>query len=111
MRKKRLRIHRNPHCGKCARFARTHLRLDWRGVLEDSTASPWRRSLRMGEVVIEDLSDSSLHEGADGMRLLCRAVPAYWPLLPLFALPAFRRRVETEVAGRRAPKPNERKTS
>lgn len=105
--KKRLRIHRNPHCTKCARYARTHLRLDWRGAIEDSTASPWRRSLRMGEVVIEDLSDGSLHAGADGMQRLCRAIPAYWPLLPLFGLPAFRRRVEAEVAGQRAPRRNQ----
>jgi hypothetical protein len=96
---KSLRIHRNPHCAKCARFARMHLRLDWLGRLKDSTASPWPRSMRMGEVVIEDLRDGSLHAGADGLRLLCRAVPAYWPLLPLFALAPIRRRIDIELAG------------
>ena len=100
---KRLRIHRNPHCEKCARYARMHQRLDWLGRVEDSTASPWPRSLRMGEVVVEDLADGALHPGADGMRRLCRAIPAYWLLLPLFRMAAFRRRVDAEVAGRHAP--------
>jgi hypothetical protein len=96
---KSLRIHRNPHCAKCAGYARVHLRLDWFGRLEDSTLSPWPRSLRMGEVVIEDLHDGSMHAGADGLRLLCRAVQAYWPLLPLFAFAPLRRRIDTELAG------------
>jgi hypothetical protein len=99
---KRLRIHRNPHCPKCARYARMHRRLDWLGRVEDSTISPWPRSLRMGEVVVEDLQDGALHTGADGMRLLCHAIPGYWPVLPLFRIPAFRRRVEAEVTGHRA---------
>ena len=100
---KRLCVHRNPHCAKCARYARIHRRLDWFGRVGDSTASPWRRSMRMGEVVIEDLGDGAMHTGADGMRMLCRAIPAYWPLLPLFGIAAFRRRVDAEVAGHRAP--------
>jgi hypothetical protein len=101
---KRLRIHRNPHCEKCAGYARMHRRLDWLGRIEDSTVSPWRRSLRMGEVVVEDLADGRLHAGAEGMRMLCRNIPAYWPLLPLFGIAAFRRRVDAEVAGQRAPR-------
>lgn len=100
---KRLRVHRNPHCDRCAAYARMHQHLDWLDRIDDSTISPWRRSLRMGEVVVEDLRDGSLHSGAEGMRRLCREVPAYWPVLPLFAFAWFRRRVEAEVAGRRAP--------
>jgi hypothetical protein len=97
-----VRVHRNPHCAKCARYARMHRRLDWLDRVEDSTASPLpHRSLRLGEVVVEDLRDGSLHAGADGMRLLARQVPAYWPMLPLFAWPRFRRRVDAEVAGAR----------
>ena len=97
---KTVRIHRNPHCAKCARYARMHLRLDWLGRIEDSTASPFRqRSLRLGEVLVEDLRDGSLHAGAAGMHLLARQVPAYWPLLPLFAWPRFRHRIDVEVAG------------
>ncbi len=95
-----LRVHRNPHCPKCAHYARMHQRLDWLDRIEDSTESPWpRRSMRMGEVVVEDIRDGSLHEGASGMRLLCREVPAYWILLPLFALPGFRRRVDIDTTG------------
>lgn len=102
---KKLRIHRNPHCAKCARYARMHLRLDWRDAIEDSTSSPWTRSLRMGEVVVEDLANGTLHAGAEGMEMLCREIPAYRPLLPLFRLAWFRRRVEEETAGVRAPRP------
>jgi hypothetical protein len=97
-----LKVHRNPHCAKCARYARMHQRLDWFGRIEDSVASPWPRSLRMGEVVVENLRDGSLHSGADGMRRLRREVPAYWPVLPLFAFAGFRRCVDEEVAGTRA---------
>jgi len=38
------------------------------------------------------------------MRMLCRNIPAYWSLLPLFGIAAFRRRVDAEVAGQRAPR-------
>jgi hypothetical protein len=76
---KTVRVRCNPRCVKCARYARMHQRLDWLGRVEDSTASPLpRRSLRMGEVLVEDLRDGSLHAGAAGMRLLFRQVPAYW---------------------------------
>ena len=105
---KKLRIHRNPHCAKCARYARMHQRLDWRDAVQDSIASPWNRSMRMGEVVIEDLRNGTLHTGAAGMEMLCREIPAYWLLLPLFRLSAFRRRVDAEVAGARAPRPDEK---
>lgn len=108
---KKLRIHRNPHCEKCARYARMHRRLDWRDAVEDSTASPWNRSMRMGEVVVEDLGNGTLHAGAEGMEMLCREIPAYRLLLPLFRLPAFRRRVDAEVAGVRAPRPAEKETN
>jgi len=101
---KKLRIHRNPHCAKCARYARMHRRLDWRDTVEDSTSSPWNRSMRMGEVVVEDLANGTLHTGAEGMAMLCREIPAYRALLPLFRLAWFRQRVEREVAGMRAPR-------
>lgn len=96
---KTVRVHRNPHCAKCARYARWHQRLDWLDRVEDSTQSPFARTMRMGEVSVRDLRDGTLRTGADGMALLFRQVPAYWPILPLLALPAVRRRVEREVAG------------
>lgn len=99
---KKLRIHRNPHCKKCARYARMHQRLDWHDAIEDSTSSPWTRSMRMGEVVVEDLANGTLHAGAEGMEMLCRVIPVYWLLLPLFRLTSFRKRVDAEVAGVRA---------
>ena len=97
---KTVRVRCNPRCVKCARYARMHYRRDWLGRVEDLTASPLpRRLLRMGEVFVEDLRTGLPHAGAAGMRLRFRQVPAYWPLLPLFALPGFRRRVDADTAG------------
>lgn len=97
---KRIRIYRNPHCAKCARYARTHQRLDWFDRVELTAATPAGRvPLRMGEVVVEDLRDGSLYEGADGFGLIARHVPAYWPLLPLLRIPSLRARVDAEMRG------------
>ena len=96
---KTVRIHRNPDCARCARYARMHRRLDWLDRVEDSVQSPFDRPMRMGEVVVRDLRDGRLHAGAGGMALLARNVPAYWPLLPLMAIPAVRRAIERDVAG------------
>lgn len=94
-----VRIHRNPDCTRCARYARRHRRLDWLARVEDSTQSPFERPMRMGEVVVRDLRNNRLHAGADGIALLARQVPAYWPLLPLLWIPTVRRAVERDVAG------------
>jgi hypothetical protein len=96
---KTVRIHRHPDCARCARHARRHRRLDWLGRVDDSVQSPFERPMRMGEVVARDLRDGRLHGGADGMALLARQVPAYWPLLPLVAIPPVRRAIERDVAG------------
>src|SRR3546814_15019884 len=83
-----VRVHHNPGCARCARYARMHQRLDWLGRVEDSVQSPFERPMRMGEVVVRDLRDGRLHAGADGIALLARQVPAYWAMLPLMAIPA-----------------------
>lgn len=94
-----VRLYRHPDCARCARFARWHRRLDWLRRFEDSTGLSPVGPLRMGEVVVLDLRhDTALH-GADGFALLCRQIPAYWPLLPLLRIPALRRRVEREFTG------------
>ncbi|HZH43390.1 MAG TPA: hypothetical protein VEY50_04845 [Lysobacter sp.] len=94
-----IRLYRHPDCLRCARLARRHRRLDWLGRFEDATESPLPRPLRKGEVLVRDLRTGELHAGADGVALLFRQIPAYWPLLPLLALPPVRRRVERDVAG------------
>ncbi|MFC5580738.1 hypothetical protein [Rhodanobacter terrae] len=55
--------------------------------------------LRLGEVVVQDLRSGTTLRGAAGFALLCRQIPAYWPLLPLLSNPALRRRVEREFSG------------
>src|SRR3546814_13862885 len=94
-----VRVHRNPGCARCARYARMHQRLDWLGRVEDSVQSPFERPMRMGEVVVRDLRDGRLHAGADGIALLARQVPAYWATLPLLAIPAVPAATDTDVAG------------
>src|SRR3546814_18228707 len=94
-----VRVHRNPGCARCARYARMHQRLDWLGRVEDSVQSPFERPMRMGEVVVRDLRDGRLHAGADGIALLARQVPPYWAMLPLMPIPAVLRAIERDDAG------------
>jgi hypothetical protein len=94
-----IRLYRHPDCAKCARYARLHRRLDWLGRFEDSTGVPPVGPLRFGEVVVQDLRHGTIRHGAAGFALLCRQIPAYWPLLPLLRIPVLRRRVEREFNG------------
>ena len=55
--------------------------------------------LRMGEVVVEDLSNGQIHRGADDIELIARNIPAYLPLRLLLKVPGFRRYVSHEVSG------------
>ena len=96
---KTVRVYRNPDCLKCARYAAWHRRLDWLDRVDTSTAPPRTGALAMGEVVVEDLRDGTLHEGVDGFAVLARQVPVYWPLLPLLHVPALRRRVDKDMRG------------
>jgi hypothetical protein len=98
-RMKAIRVYRNPHCARCARFAQAHHFLDWFGKVDPSTDTPRTGPLRMGEVVVEDLSNGQIHRGADGIELIARNTPAYFPLRLLLKVPAFRRYVSHEVSG------------
>jgi len=94
-----IRLYRHPGCAKCARYARWHHRLDWLGRFEDATGVSPVGPLRMGEVAVQDLRCGETLRGAAGFALLCRQIPAYWPLLPFLHIPALRRRVEREFNG------------
>lgn len=96
---KTIRLYRNPDCARCGRIARFHHRLDWLDRFEDVTDAPSTGPLSMGEIAVEDLRSGETHRGVDCIRLLCRQIPAYWPLLPLLHLPPVRRYVEREVGG------------
>ena len=91
-----VRLYRHPDC---ARFARWHRRLDWLRRFKDSTGLSPVGPLRLGEVVVQDLRHDATLRGAAGFTLLCRQIPAYWPLLPLLRIPAVRHRVEREFSG------------
>jgi hypothetical protein len=94
-----IRLYRHPDCARCARYAQWHRRFDWLGRFEDATGASPAGSLRLGEVVVQDLRSGVTLRGAAGFTLLCRQIPAYWPLLPLLRIPALRRRVEREFSG------------
>ena len=94
-----IRLYRNPHCEKCARIARMHRRLDWLRRFEDSTGISPLGPMRMGQIVVQDLRRGVTLRGAEGFALLCRQIPAYWPLLPLLRVPALRRFIERETGG------------
>ena len=94
-----IRLYRHADCAKCAGYARLHHRLDWLNRFEDSTGMSSVGPLRLGEVVVQDLRSGTTLRGAAGFTLLCRQIPAYWPLLPLLRIPAVRRRVEREFSG------------
>lgn len=94
-----IRLYRHPDCAKCARYARLHHRLDWLGRFEDATGVSPVGPLRLGEVVVQDLRNGTTLRGAAGFALLCRQIPAYWPLLPLLRIPLLRRRIERELRG------------
>ena len=94
-----VRLYRHPDCPRCARYARWHRRLDWLHRFEDSTGTSPVGPLRLGEVVVQDLRRGATLRGAAAFALLCRQIPAYWPLLPLLRIPALRSRVEREFSG------------
>lgn len=94
-----IRLYRNPRCPKCARIARVHRRLDWLRRFEDSTEASPLGPMRAGQIVVQDLRSGETFGGAEGFALLCRQIPAYWPLLPLLRVPRFRRYVERETGG------------
>ena len=97
---KTVRVYRNPDCRKCATWARWHARLDWFDRVETSTDTPQGHApLRIGEVVVEDLRDWTLHDGAEALALLAREVPAYRPLLALLSIRFIRRAADRGMRG------------
>lgn len=96
---KRIRLYRHPNCQRCAGYARMHRRFDWLGRLEDSTAEPPVGPLNMGEIAVQDLSTGATFKGIECFRLLCRNIPAYWPVLPFTYLPFVRDRIERDIGG------------
>ena len=96
---KRIRVYRHAHCVKCARFARAGLFFDWLDRMEVSTETPTTRSLRLGEVVVEDLESGRIKKGAEGIDLIFRHIPAYAPFRLLLRVPSLRHSVEKEVSG------------
>mgnify|MGYP001552041526 CR=1 FL=1 len=93
---KRVVIYRHPECRRCARFARVHHALDWLGRLATSTDVPPGGPLVPGRIAVVDLATRRRVGGAEAFALICRQVPAYWPLLALLGIPAARRRFARE---------------
>lgn len=96
---KAIRLFRNSECAKCTRYARLHHLLDWLNRFEDSTdVSPLGR-LRIGEIAVQNLASGATLKGVECFQLVCKHIPLYWLLLPLFYFHPFRAYVEREVSG------------
>jgi hypothetical protein len=96
---KKIRVYRHADCAKCARFAKVALYFDWLDRIEASTGTPTTGPLRLGEVVVEDLTSGRITRGAEGIELIFRNIPAYTPFLLLLKVPPVRHYVEKEVSG------------
>ena len=96
---KSIRIHRNPDCAKCARYAAAHRLFDWLGRVDVSTESPRTGALRLGEVVVEKLGTGTILRGADAFAEICRNIPLYAPFRLLLRVPAFRAFVDRDMSG------------
>jgi hypothetical protein len=96
---KRIRIYRNPHCAKCARYARTHKFFDWFDRVEVSTATPATGPLGLGEVVVRELRSGRVLGGADALELIFREIPIYAPLRPLLKIPVLRAKADRQMSG------------
>ena len=96
---KKIRVYRHADCAKCARFASVSLFFDWLDRIEASTDTPRTGPLRLGEVVVEDLSTGRFLTGAPGIDLIYRNIPVYVPFRLLLRVPPLRRSIEKEVSG------------
>ena len=96
---KKIRVYRHAHCAKCARIARVSIFFDWLDRVDPSTETPRTGPLRLGEVVVEELSSGRILKGAEGIELIFRNIPAYTPFWLLLRVPSLRRYVEKEVSG------------
>ena len=96
---RRIRIHRNPGCAKCARYACLHERLDWFGRVENSTAVPPTGPLAMGEVVVQDLRSGRVLQGVTAARRIAAEIPLYAPFRLLLRIPAIARAADREMSG------------
>jgi hypothetical protein len=96
---KRIIVHRNPKCGRCARIMRFHHAFDWLGRVGDSTAMPPGGALRPGQIEVVDLVNGGSVRGAAAVELISRQIPAYLPLRLLLKIPAFRRRIDRDLSG------------
>ena len=96
---KTIRVYRHADCATCARFARVAQFFDWLDRVDLSTETPNSGPLRLGEVVVEELSTGRILKGAEGMDLIWRNIPIYAPFRPLLRVPSFRRYLEKNVGG------------
>jgi hypothetical protein len=96
---KSIRVYRHADCQTCARFARVAQFFDWLDRVDVSTEAPKTGPLRLGEVVVEELSSGRILKGAEGMDLIWRNIPIYAPFRLLLRVPSFRRYLEKNVGG------------
>lgn len=96
---KTLRFYTHSDCERCRRLVRFHRRFDWFGRLEHSTATPACGELQIGQVVAQDIASGEFFRGYRAIQALCRTIPVYRILLPLFRLRSVREKLDLQLAG------------
>lgn len=98
-RSRRLVLHYNAACPKCARKARRTARLDWLGRVELSTEESPAGPVPAGEIVVVDRQRGELLTGIYATRSICLHVPAFLVIGLLLELPALRRAMSRRASG------------
>jgi hypothetical protein len=71
----------------------------WLDRVDLSTGTRKARPLRLGEVVVEELSSGRILKRAEGIDLIWRNIAVYAPFRLLLRVPSFRRYLEKNVGG------------
>ena len=96
---RRITLYHHPDCDKCRRKARVHGWFNWFGTLTVSTLTPPTGPLVPGAIAVEDPRTGQTVLGVRAARWVVRAIPAYWPVLPLLYIPFVARRIDREARG------------
>lgn len=91
---KTIRIHRNAHCGSCARISTVTRALDWLNRTESSTEIPPSGPVPPGRIVVQDLRTGQWFHGAAAIQKVSFNIPAYFLYGLLLYIPALAHKID-----------------
>lgn len=83
----RYTLHYNSHCQDCVRLARWNRRLDWLNRFERSTDPSPMGTPDIGDIHVVDHRNATICSGVYATHLVCRNIPAFWPMALLLKIP------------------------